>query len=579
MHETMFARVLRAPMSYFTLTPLGKVLSVFSKDMDTVDESLLDNVHMVLIYCLILLTTLGVVIRVLPIFAAVAAFLMLTFLYFFRYYLAGSRALKDASGRKNASVVTHTSETLQGLAVIQAFDAEGRYRADNLTFLDGAGTAGYNLEMLQLWLSVRLDLIGCLLVLGTCILAVALERSLTAAAAGLAISNSFQILLFFSLMVRGAADIHFNIASVERVVLLSQVDPEPDLPLTNESCPKDGWPARGEVDFHGVVMSYLPNAPHVLKGVDFSIRRGEKIGVVGRTGAGKSSLIMCLFRLAELAEGGIRVDGVQINALALQELRRRIAIIPQEPTMFQGTLKSNLDPFGERSDEELRRALEYCLLGDLLRSSPLGLDTPVAYMGDNFSLGQQQLICLARAMLNPSRLLLLDEATAALDTDTDAAVQRVLRTHFSERTIITIAHRLDTIIDSDRILVMDAGRVAEFDTPHALLTRPNSIFARLCEQTGAQFDALCAAAARHHAAMTALTDEVARADEVRLALGVGEVAAHDNEDVDEEEDEEDDDEDEVNGGAAEEGGDVQDEVEAPADPGARAAPDHVAITL
>lgn len=336
-----------------------------------------------------------------------------------------------------------------------------------------------------------------------------------AAGAGLAVSNSFQILLFFSLMCKRASDINANIMSVERVAQLAVVEPEKDQPLDHDSCPRDGWPAHGEVNFHSVVMSYAPSLPHVLKGVEFDITRSEKIGVVGRTGAGKSSLIVAIFRLAEVSEGAVRIDGVDIKNLNLSELRKRIAIIPQEPVMFQGSLRSNLDPFNEKPDSELIEALQRCLLVDLATSE--GLQSYVAHMGDNFSLGQQQLICLARAMLNPSKLLLLDEATAALDSDTDAAVQRVLRTNFADRTIITIAHRLDTIIDSDRILVMDAGRVAEFDTPYALLSRP-SIFAQLCHQTGGQYDSLRAVAERHHNASLALSAHVQQQDEARDSL-------------------------------------------------------------
>ena len=244
-----------------------------------------------------------------------------------------------------------------------------------------------------------------------------------------------------------------------------------------------------------LVMPFFPNTPPTLKGISVEIREGEKIGVVGRTGAGKSSLIVALYRLAEISEGRIHVDNVDCSKLQLNTLRSRMAIIPQEPVMFSGTLRSNLDPFGERTDEELWDVLTKCLLGPSFRSNPDGLDAQVEQLGANFSLGTQQLICLARAMLNPSRILLLDEATAALDSDTNAAVQQVLQEHFSDRTIFTIAHRLDTIIDSDRILVMNAGVVAEYDAPESLLADSESIFYELCMNTGrSQFDVLVAKA-------------------------------------------------------------------------------------
>jgi ATP-binding cassette subfamily C (CFTR/MRP) protein 1 len=481
--------------------------------MDQIDEALMDNIHMVVVYFAILCTTIGVVIRVIPEFAAIAGGLLLCFLYFFRLYISSSRALKEMSGTAAGSVVSHVSETLQGITVIQAYEAETRFRAENLSRLNSSQTASFNLEMLQIWLSFRLDLIGCLLLLGTCLLAVGLEQSLTPALAGLAISNSFQILLFFSLMVRGVADIDANIASVERVVQLKRVEQEKEVPLTNESCPAETWPSKGEIEFHDVIMSYLPSSPQVLKGVTFTINSGEKIGIVGRTGAGKSSLVWALFRLTEPTSGSIRIDGIDISVLNLTELRKRIAIIPQEPTMFLGTIRSNLDPFGEHTDDDLWNVLERCLLLQTVRAHPDGLNMPVELMGRNFSLGTQQLMCLARAMLNKSRLLVLDEATAALDAATDSQVQQVLRTHFADRTILTIAHRLDTIIDSDRILVMDAGRVAEFATPYSLLQNPDSIFASLCRQTGDQYETLRAAAKRHIDAVWALAHAVAARDD------------------------------------------------------------------
>jgi len=497
MHTKMFKSMLKAPMAFFTATPLGNVLSTFSKDMDCIDEMLLDEIHNLGFDVMILGTTICVVIKVLPVFAVVVGVLGFSFSYYFYWYMSTSRLLKEVAGTSSSSVVASVSETLQGMDVILAYKAEDRFRTRTRSLMATASVANYNLEMLQLWLSFRLDCIGSLLVLGTCLLAVGLE-GVSAAYAGLAVSNSFQILLFFSLMVKGAADIGCHISSVERVVGLSNIEPEADLPFSTETCPAEQWPAFGEVNFRDVVMSYAPHLPCVLKGVSFAIERSEKVGVAGRTGAGKSSLIMAIFRLANLSQGSVHIDGIDIGKLTLGELRRRIAIIPQEPVMFCGSLRSNLDPFGERTDDQLLKVLDSCLLNDMLQSHPDMLNMYVAHRGANFSLGQQQLLCLARAMLNPSKLLLLDEATAALDSDTDAAVQRVLRTNFADRTTITIAHRLDTIIDSDKILVMDAGKVAEFDSPYNLLGNPTSIFAQLCRQTGGQYETLRAAAERHH---------------------------------------------------------------------------------
>ena len=439
MHDAMFRSILAAPMSFFTSTPLGKVLSVFSKDMDAVDESLLDNLHMVGIYLMILVTTIAVIVRVLPIFAVIAGALLVLSAIVFRYYLIASQALKMRAGAAAAAVVTHASETSQGIVVIQAFRAEARFAAAHDVLEEASQTAGLTLELLQMWLTFRQDTIGCSLVLATCLLCVLQESRLPPADAGLAVSNSFQILLFLSLMFRGAADVHAHMGSVDRVLALSRVQGE----AGDEGKGGEWRPVGGEVNFTNVTMSYHPSSPAVLKGVSFHVLPGEKLGVVGRSGAGKSSLIMALFRLAPPVssgtcvgeEYGVHVDGTDISLIGLSELRRGIAIIPQEPVMFAGTLRSNLDPFDEKTNEELESALERCLLAGLLTAHPAGLMQPVAQYGENFSLGQQQLVCLTRALLNTSHLLLLDEATAALDKDTDAAVQRVLRTHFADRTV------------------------------------------------------------------------------------------------------------------------------------------------
>jgi ABC-type multidrug transport system fused ATPase/permease subunit len=294
-------------------------------------------------------------------------------------------------------------------------------------------------------------------------------------------------------MTRFLGEIQDNSGSLDRARIMADLEAEHQ--PVEEIKPPMQWPSSGCIAFDSVVMPYLPGKPPVLKGVTFSIKKGEKIGVVGRTGAGKSSLIVALYRLAEISSGSIFVDGIDCSKVKLKQLRQSMAIIPQEPVMFSGTIRSNLDPFNEHTDEELMDVLYKCLLGSMFEHSENGLGTKVDAMGANFSLGTQQLICLARAMLNPSPILLLDEATAALDSDTNNAVQEVLKNHFNSRTIFTIAHRLDTIIASDRIITMSAGVIAEFERPDILLETEGSIFRELCMNTGpAQFEVLKAKA-------------------------------------------------------------------------------------
>jgi ABC-type multidrug transport system fused ATPase/permease subunit len=490
-HDGSMKCALEAPMHFFHVTPIGKLLAYFSQDMETIDDMLVDNMLMFQIFAWVLILALSVVAYNLPMFLAIVAGLTVMYLYIVFIFIRTSVPLKKAAGQAASHVVAHTAETLSGLSVVRAFRMQERFVNENLQFQSKSTVVTFSLANLSLWLAFRVDIIGALLVLTCCLLAV-LDSSMDAAIAGLIVSNSFQILLFFSIMSRTMGEVHDNMNAIDKAKVMTNLEaerePEPEHEL--KEIPAK-WPSKGEIAFEGVVMPYLPNHPPVLRGITFSIREGEKVGVVGRTGAGKSSLIVALYRLAEISSGKIHVDSIDCSRVSLNKLRSSMAIIPQEPVMFGGTLRTNLDPFNEHQDRELLDVLHKCLLAPMLKANPDGLNTKVEPMGTNFSLGTQQLICLARAMLNPSRVLLLDEATAALDSDTNAAVQQVLKDHFYDRTIFTIAHRLDTIIESDRILVMNAGVVSEYDPPHVLLENPDSLFYELCMNTGkAQFEVL-----------------------------------------------------------------------------------------
>jgi len=248
--------------------------------------------------------------------------------------------------------------------------------------------------------------------------------------------------------------------------------------------PSGIWPSEGRVFIDSLFLRYSAHTPTVLKGVTLEIKPAEKIGIVGRTGSGKTSLLMSFFRLLEPESGHITIDGINISTLGLSDLRSRIAIIPQEPVLFMGTIRSNLDPFNKHTDDELWDALECANLKTVVQEMPSQLNNIVLENGSNYSLGQKQLFCFSRAVLNQSKLLVFDEATAAMDLETDTMIQRTIRNVFANRTILTIAHRLDTVIDSDRIIVMEAGHVVEFDTPANLLSNREGIFTKLVEQTG-----------------------------------------------------------------------------------------------
>eukprot|EP00741_Cyanophora_paradoxa_P013315 tig00020684_g12858.t1 len=501
LHNNMFRKVLRAPMEFFNKTPLGRLLACVSKDMDIIDESLPDAFMLSTIYMFILVVTLFFVTGVLYYFAIVSFILVVGFILINKYYLKTTRVLKGISGNTAGPIYAHLAETLTGIAVIRGFRVQDQFKAENIKRIDRNHKAVFNLEMCQLWASHRLDWMGSLLVFSVAAFAVAFDPASTGFTAGnfgFAVSNAFQMLLFFTAFVRGTADIESMLGAVERVKYYTDNIPE-EAPLVLPNCrPAESWPAKGEIEFKDAVMRYAKELDPAMRGVSFKVMHGEKVGIVGRTGAGKSTSLLALFRLYECDSGAIIVDGQNVSQYGLHDVRARFGILPQEPVMFKGTIRSNLDPFQENNDQ-LWVALEKSYLKDAIDQLPLKLDTPVEEGGANFSLGQKQLFCLARAILKKARILCLDEATAAMDLETDAKIQAAIQREFVDSTVLTIAHRLDTIITSDKILVMDAGKVAEFDNPVTLLNNPESSFYKLCANVGhAGAEALRAQAIEYH---------------------------------------------------------------------------------
>jgi ATP-binding cassette subfamily C (CFTR/MRP) protein 1 len=484
LHNRMFKKVLRAPMLFFNETPVGSVLSCFSKDQDTADEALPDSIHNTLIYLMILLVSVIVVCVTIPYYTVVLVLLFVSFILFYGLYAAAAQYLKGHIGRTNSAIFAHLNESLTGLPVIRAFQVERRFKHQTIDMIDNNHRALFMSEMLQLWLSFRLDFISSTLVFLTAIFAVVFKGTLEPSAFGLAISVSFQQLVFFTWIVRGFADINSQVACYERINHFTRNTGSEKPARIKATEPPANWPHSGAIEINNLVVRYSPKLDPVLKDVTVSIRGGEKIGVVGRTGSGKSTLLMSLFRLIEPESGNILVDGLDVMKMGLTDLRKSIAIIPQEPVLFKGTIRSNLDPFGQYSDKQLWDALECVNLKVIVDEMDKKLETPILENGSNYSLGQKQLFCLARAVLNQSKLLVFDEATASMDSQTDFEIQTTIRRIFTDRTILTIAHRLDTIIDSSRILVMDAGQVVEFDTPATLLSDPEGSFTKLVEQTG-----------------------------------------------------------------------------------------------
>ncbi|KAL0487917.1 hypothetical protein AKO1_015179 [Acrasis kona] len=484
LHNKMFKSVLKAPMLFFNETPVGSILNSFSKDQDTADESLPDVAHMTMIYLMILITTVVIVCVSLPYYTIVIAVLLVSFVVMYILYTPAAAVLKDDGGIKNASIFAHLNESLSGVVVLRAFRREEQFAQLSAEKINAAHRSVFNNDQLNLWLSFRLDFVSALLVFATAIFAVVQKGTVDAATFGVAISNSFQQLVFYTWVVRGFAEINQQIACMQRMDNFVRVDQEA-ADVIPDRCPAPEWPTRGHVEIENLSLRYAPHLPLALKSLSITVHAGEKIGVVGRTGSGKTTLLMSLFRLIEPEPGSkIRIDNVDVMNIGLTDLRSRVAIIPQEPVMFKGTVRTNLDPFNKYAEEDMWEALECANLRAEVEGYDQKLEAVVLENGSNFSLGQKQLFCLARAVLNRSKLLVFDEATAAMDLETDAQIQATIRRIFADRTILTIAHRLETIIDSDRILVMDNGIVLEFDSPARLLRDSNSSFSRLVDQTG-----------------------------------------------------------------------------------------------
>ncbi|KAJ1654449.1 hypothetical protein IWQ61_005620 [Dispira simplex] len=484
LHNQALNKVIKAPVSFFDTTPLGRIINRFSKDVDGMDNLMLEawrglfNQIAGLIACFLL------IIVNFPIFLAPLVPIMAFYVWFAAYYRSTSRELKRLDSISRSPLFAHFQESLQGMATIRAYKEETRFHDTNLELMQTNNRAYTLTIMVQRWLGFRLETISNLLLLFTALFAVLSRKSVDPAATGLVLTYALQTAGILSLCVRQAADVENNMNAVERLeYYIQELEQEPPSEIADRKPPPE-WPQKGVLSMKQVVLRYRPDLPPVLQGVNLTTQPAEKIGIVGRTGAGKSSIMMALFRMAEIDEGVISLDGINLGDLGLHDVRRRMAIIPQDPVIFEGTIRSNLDPEIQYPDEELWRVLERTDLKTWASLQPQQLETQLNSDGDALSAGQRQLLCLARAMLRRSRVVVLDEATASVDMQTDALLQQILREDFKDCTVLTIAHRLNTIIDYDRILVIDGGTVREFDTPHNLLLNENSQFYSMVQETG-----------------------------------------------------------------------------------------------
>ncbi|KAF9433627.1 hypothetical protein BGZ76_009199, partial [Entomortierella beljakovae] len=525
LHRKLISTVIRLPMSFFDTTPLGRIINRFSSDMYSIDEYLpwktMDLIHLIIS----IIGTFVVISWSTPIFIFMIPIISIIFYIIARWFSWATRSLKRINSVSISPIYQHIDESLNGVSTIRAMSVQQQFieKSDRLTDYHGNAYAAYML--CNRWVDYRLQILSASIVLVVTTSAVFARDTVDPSLIGLSLSFAMNVSEYIMWLCRAYTEWQSHLIAIERVQ--EYTDKHTEAPETSTQVIPSSWPDQGRIEFQNFSSRYREGMDLCIKNLTFEVLPCEKIGIVGRTGAGKSSLTLALFRIIEAANshwarasdnsgyhersyldanertpllrvsdndegigqeeidgGRITIDGIDISTLGLSELRRHLAIIPQDPTLFAGNIRDNLDPFGEASDSDLWEALDRAHLKDLIRSLPRGLSAEVTQNGENFSVGQRSLVCLARALLRKSKILILDEATASVDIETDDLIQRTIRREFQDRTILTIAHRIKTVMDSTRILVMEQGRVIEFERPETLLRNPDSHFFKLAHQAG-----------------------------------------------------------------------------------------------
>ncbi|KAJ5384831.1 ABC transporter integral membrane type 1 [Penicillium concentricum] len=510
MLQRAMSRVLRAPMSFFDTTPLGRITNRFSKDIQVMDNELSDAMRIYALTMTMIISVMVLVIVFFYYFVIALVPLVILFLLASNYYRASAREMKRHEAVLRSMVYAKFGEAITGTACIRAYGVENQFRRTIRDSIDVMNGAYFLTFSNQRWLSVRLDAVATVMVFVVGVLVVTSRFNVSPSISGLVLSYILSIAQMLQFTVRQLAEVENNMNATERVHYYG-TQLEEEAPLHQAEVPAS-WPEKGHIEFSSVEMRYRAGLPLVLQGLTMDVRGGERIGIVGRTGAGKSSIMSALFRLTELSGGSIKIDDIDISTVGLHDLRSRLAIIPQDPALFKGTIRSNIDPFNEHNDLELWSALRRAYLigqeqeleGEELQSGPatgsttpvsgsdvkarpinkLTLESPVDDEGLNFSLGQRQLMALARALVRDARIIVCDEATSSVDFETDQKIQHTMTQGFEGKTLLCIAHRLRTIIHYDRICVMDKGRIAEMDAPAVLWDKADGIFRAMCERSG-----------------------------------------------------------------------------------------------
>lgn len=470
--------VFKAPMLFFDSTPVGRILTRASSDLSILDFDIPFSIIFVVSGATELLTTIGIMASVTWQVLIVAILAIVAAKYVQGYYQPSARELVRINGTTKAPVMNYAAETSLGVVTIRAFNMVDKFFENYLKLIDtDAGLFFYSNAAME-WLVLRIEVLQNLTLFTAAFLLVLLPKGFIAPGlVGLSLSYALSLTNIHIFMTRWYCYLSNYMISVERIKQFMHIPSEPPA-MVEDKRPPSSWPSKGRIELQALKIRYRPNAPLVLKDINCIFKEGTRVGVVGRTGSGKTTLISALFRLVEPASGKILVDGLDICSIGLKDLRMRLSIIPQEPTLFRGSVRTNLDPLGLYSDDEIWKALEKCQLKATIRSLPNLLDSSVSDEGENWSAGQRQLFCLGRVLLKRNRILVLDEATASIDSATDAILQRIIRQEFSECTVITVAHRVPTVIDSDMVMVLSYGKLVEYDEPSKLL-ETNSSFSKL----------------------------------------------------------------------------------------------------
>ncbi|KAK6947877.1 ABC transporter-like, ATP-binding domain [Dillenia turbinata] len=480
--STLLGSLFRAPMSFYDSTPLGRILSRVSSDMNIVDTEVAFKLTFAVgaalnAYSMFLIMS----ILAWPILILIIPMICLT-LYLQKYYITTATELMRITGTTKSSVASQLSESIAGAMTIRAFREEDRFFSKNLDLIDRNANPFFHSFSANEWLIQRLEILSAIVLSATALAITLLDLGASESGLiGMTLSYGLSLNVFLASSVQVQCQLANMIISVERLEQYMHIPSEAPEVIEGHR-PPPSWPATGKVEICNLKVRYREDAPLVLRGISCIFEGGQKIGIVGRTGSGKTTLISALFRLVEPTEGKIIIDDIDVSTIGLHDLRSNLGIIPQDPTLFAGSVRYNLDPLSEHSDRELWEVLDKCQLQEAVQEKEQGLDSYVVQDGTNWSMGQRQLFCLGRALLKRSRILVLDEATASIDNATDSIIQRTIRTEFKFCTVITVAHRIPTVMDSDMVLGMKDGEIVEFDQPLRLMNTEGSLFEQLVRE-------------------------------------------------------------------------------------------------